>query len=122
MSTLLKQSTARDIVVLMIDSTDHVTGKTGLTLTISLSKNAAAFASITPTVTELVSGFYKLALTSTHTDTLGDFALHITSTGADPTDLLRQVVARLPGEKVDVGLINGTTVNGDGSSGNPWGP
>lgn len=121
MSPLLKQSTARDIVVLMIDSTDHVTGKTGLTLTISLSKNAAAFASITPTVTELSSGFYKLALTTTHTDTLGDFALHITSTGADPSDVVRQVVARLPGEKVDIGYVNGVTVNGDGA-GTPWGP
>lgn len=97
MSPLLKQSTARDIVVLMVDSSDHVTGKTGLTLTIGLSKNAGAFAAITPTVTELSYGFYKLALTAAHTDTLGDFALHITGASADPTDLVRQVVVDLPG-------------------------
>jgi len=90
---LLKQSTARDITVFMTDSTDHVTGKTGLTLTITASKNCAAFASISPTVTELANGFYKLALTASHTDTIGDFALHVTATGADPTDVVNQVVA-----------------------------
>lgn len=94
---LLKQSTARSRAILMIDSSDHVTGKTGLTLTITASKDGAAFASITPTVTELATGWYKLALTSSHTDTLGDLALHITSTGADPTDIADQVVLDLPG-------------------------
>jgi hypothetical protein len=97
---LLKQSTARSVVVLLIDSADHVTGKTGLTLTLAASKDGAAFATITPTVTELSYGFYKLALTSTHTDTLGDLALHVTATGADPTDTVYQVVADLPGASV----------------------
>jgi hypothetical protein len=99
---LLKQSTARDIVVFMTDSTDHVTGKTGLTLTITASKNGGAFASISPTVTELSNGFYKLALTSSHTDTLGDFAVHVTGSGADPTDLVMQVLALLPGDAVSI--------------------
>ena len=94
---LLKQSTNRSRAVFMVDSTDHVTGKTGLTLTITASKDAAAFASISPTVTELSSGWYKLALTTSHTDTLGDLAIHITGTGADPTDLVDQVVAFDPG-------------------------
>lgn len=90
---MLKANTAVNLAVLMTDSSDHVTGKTGLTLTITLSKDAGAFASITPTVTELASGWYKLALTTSHTDTLGDLALHITATGADPCDLLCRVVA-----------------------------
>src|SRR3989442_2598762 len=92
---LLKQSTARSRAILMIDSADHITGKAGLTLTITASKDAAAFAAITPTVTELANGWYKLALTTAHTDTLGDLALHITSAGADPTDVLDQVVLDL---------------------------
>jgi hypothetical protein len=96
---LLKQSTARNYTVLMVDSTDHVTGKTGATLTITASKDASAFSSITPTVTELSSGWYELALTTAHTDTLGDFAMHLTATGADPTDTRDQVVLSLPGEQ-----------------------
>lgn len=87
----LKQSTGRNKLVFMTDSADHVTGKTGLTLTITASKDGASFSSITPTVTDLGSGWYNLALTTTHTNTVGDFALHVTATGADPTDVLWEV-------------------------------
>lgn len=82
----LKLSTARNLPVFLADSSDHITGKTGLTLTIKVSKDGGAFASITPTVTELGDGWYNLALTTTHTNTLGDLAFHITATGADPCD------------------------------------
>lgn len=85
-------------MVLMVDSADHITGKTGLTLTITASKDGAAFASISPTVTERGNGWYEVALTTSHTDTLGDLALHITGTSADPSDPLFQVVAYLPGD------------------------
>lgn len=87
----LKVSTARSKVVFMTDSADHVSGKTGLTLTITASKDGGAFASISPTVTELSNGWYKLALTTSHTNTVGDLALHITATGADPTDVVWEV-------------------------------
>jgi len=88
-----KQSTAKNVMVLMVDSTDHVTGKTGLTLTITASKDCAAFASIAPTVTERGNGSYAVALTAAHTDTLGDLWLHITGTGADPADVMLLVEA-----------------------------
>lgn len=88
-----KQSTAKNVMVLMVDSTDHVTGKTGLTLTITASKDGGAFASISPTVTERGNGWYSVALTSSHTDTLGDLALHITGTAADPADMVLLVEA-----------------------------
>lgn len=78
----------------MTDSADHVSGKTGLTLTITASKDGGSFASISPTVTELANGWYKLALTSSHTDTVGDLALHITATGADPTDVVWEVESK----------------------------
>lgn len=104
---LLKQSTARSKTVLMIDSTDHITGKASLTLTITASKDGGSFASITPTVTDLGSGWYKLALDSTMTNTLGDLSLHITGTGADPTDVSFQVILELPG--VVLGDTSGTT-------------
>jgi len=91
----LKQSTAYNLMVLMIDSADHIAGKAGLTLTITASKNGAAFANITPTVTDRGSGWYNLALTTSHTDTLGDLAIHVTGTGADPVDISLQVFARV---------------------------
>jgi hypothetical protein len=102
---MLKQSTARNLMVFLTDSADHVTGKTGATLTITLSKNGAAFASVSPTVTERGDGWYSLALTSGNTDTLGDLVLHITASGADPIDLREQVFAALPGDSVTVSSI-----------------
>lgn len=110
---ILKQSTAFNLPILMVDSTDHVTGKTGLTLTITASKNGAAFASISPTVTELATGWYNLALTTSHTDTLGALAIHITGTAADPTDVLHQVTLALPG---DLKQILSTTIT-EGAAG-----
>jgi len=100
----VKVSTARTIMVLMVDSTDHVTGKTGLSLTITASKAGSAFASISPTVTERGSGWYSLALTTAHLDTLGDLALHITGTAADSADMLLEVVAYDPGDAAALGL------------------
>lgn len=97
---LLKLSTARNKMVFMVDETDHITGLASLTLTITASKDGAAFASITPTVTDRGSGWYNLALTTSHSDTLGDLALHITSTGADPLDVAWEVVTDLPGLSV----------------------
>lgn len=89
---LLAQNTARKRNILMVDEADHITGLDGLTLTIELSKNGGAFATITPTVTDLGDGWYALDLTASHTDTLGDFALHITAPLADPTDIVDQVI------------------------------
>ncbi len=99
--SLLKQSTARNVMIFMTDSSDHVSGKTGLSagLTIVASKNGGNFATITPTVTEptTANGWYNLALDTTMTNTLGDLVLHITGAAADATDLKLQVVVDLPG-------------------------
>lgn len=106
---MLKQSTARNLMVFLTASSDHVTGLTGATLTITASKNGAAFGSITPTVTERGDGWYNLDLTTSHTDTLGDLVVHVTAASADPIDLREQVFAGLPGESVTVSSI-GTDV------------
>ncbi len=90
----------------MIDSSDHITGKTGLSagLTIYATKDGGTPATISPTVTELdatnCKGLYNLALTTTHTNTLGELQLHVTATGADPSDVAHQVVVDLPGASV----------------------
>ena len=88
----VRQSTANNIMVFMTDSSDHVTGKIGLSLTITSSKDGGAFASITPTVTERGNGWYNIALTTSHTDTIGDLAIHIEGTNADPSDIACNVV------------------------------
>lgn len=108
---MLAQSTARNLMVFLTDSADHVSGKTGATLTITLSKDGGAFASVSPTVTERGNGWYNVALTTAHTDTLGDLVLRATATGADPIDLREQVYAALPGASVTVASIAANAVN-----------
>lgn len=95
----LKKFTAKDIVIVMEDSAGSF--KTGLTLTITASKNGGSFSSISPTVTELSNGSYKIALTTSHTDTAGELWLYITATGAEP-----QYVACIVEAPVDVQTIN----------------
>jgi hypothetical protein len=141
---MLKQSTARNLMVFLTDATDHVTGLTGATLTVTLSKNGTAFGSITPTVADCGYGWYSLALTTSHTDTLGDLVFHITASGADPIDLREQVFIELPGEspaptasdnatavllaaevspiRADIRKVNAYTIKGGGTDSDPWGP
>ena len=84
----VRQATAKNVMVLMVNASDHITGLAGLSLTITASKDGAAFASITPTVTDRGAGWYLIALTAAHTDTAGDLALHITGVSADPSDMV----------------------------------
>jgi hypothetical protein len=105
----IKIGTAYNLMVFMTDATTHILGDAGLTLVITASKNGAAFASISPTVTDRGDGWYNIALTSSHTDTFGDLALHITATGADPTDVIMQVVYHKPyGIRKNTALTNFT--------------
>lgn len=90
---LLKQSTAYTRAFLLVSSSDHVSPKTGATVTVNLSKAGAAFGAAGGTVTEIANGWYKIALTTTDTNTLGDLAFNCTASGADPTDFADQVVA-----------------------------
>lgn len=100
----LTNNVAANVMVLMTDNADHITGKTGLTLTITASKDGADFVSITPTVTERGDGWYNLALTTSHTDTLGELALHVTGTDADPADTKMLVIAVNKADTVRMGL------------------
>ena len=92
---LLKLSTAYTRMFLLIDSADHVTGKTGVSPTVTISKAGAAFGAVGGTVTEVSSGWYKVAYTTTDTNTLGELAVHVTGASCDPTDFVDQVSTRL---------------------------
>jgi len=106
MAMLIKQSTTTfHVVFLMVDSTDHITGKASASPSVSFSKNAGSFTGANGAVTEISSGWYKVAGNATDTNTLGVLALHATGTGADPTDMIvGQVVAFDPSDAVRLGL------------------
>lgn len=105
MSYMIKQSsTAYPLLFLMVDSTDHITGKTGLTPTVTIRKPGGSFASPSGAVTEIANGWYQVAGNATDSGTLGPLLLHATGTGADPVDERYEVVAFDPQDAVKLGL------------------
>src|ERR1043166_7687119 len=89
----LKQSATDKIIpFLLVSSTDHINGVTGLSPTVEISKNGAAFAAPAGTISETGHGWYKLTPASADTNTLGSLVIHAESAGADPTDRENVVV------------------------------
>lgn len=120
MNKLRKQSdTTYPLFFLMVDSTDHVTGKTGLSPTVTLSKNGGAFASPSGAVSEVGNGLYKVAGNATDSNTVGELWVHATATGADPTDTSYTVVAYDPFDSVRLGLTALPNVIAAGNGGLP---
>lgn len=120
MNSLLKQSsTARALYFLMVDSTDHVTGKTGLSPTVTICKEGGSFAAPAGAVSEVSSGWYKVAGNATDTGTLGSLLLHATGTAADPVDLRFDVVAFDPADAVRLGLTALPNAAADAAGGLP---
>lgn len=120
MNKMRKQSdTTYPLFFLMVDSTDHVTGKTGLSPTVTLSKNGGAFASPSGAVSEVGNGLYKVAGNATDSNTVGELWLHATATGADPTDTSYTVVAYDPFDSVRLGLTALPNVVAAGNGGLP---
>lgn len=94
----IKQSTTEaPLLFLLIASSDHITGKTGASPSVSISKAGGAFSSPAGAVTEIGNGWYQVAGNATDTSTLGPLTLHATATGADPTDcVVAEIVAYDP--------------------------
>ena len=111
MSVIKRTSVAANLVFLMVDTLDHITGKTGLAPVVTLSKNGSAFAPPTGAVSEIGSGWYMVAGNAADTGTLGTLILHASATGADPYDTLYEVVAFDPQDSIRLGLSALSTGN-----------
>lgn len=106
---LLKQSTLRNRMFLLVRTDDHITGKTGAAPTLFISKDGGAFVFGGGVITEVTNGWYEYAYTAGDVDTLGDMAVHVVGTDCDPTDFVDQVVVDLPGASVTNILAGGIT-------------
>jgi hypothetical protein len=100
-----KGSASRELLFLMIDSTDHVSPKAGLGPTVTIRKPGGAFGAPVGAVSEIANGWYKVAGNAGDTDTLGALLLHATAGGADPTDAQFEVVAFDP-QATDLGILD----------------
>jgi hypothetical protein len=81
-----KSVALNNIPVLMVDSTDHVTPKTGLTLTEEVSRDASAFAAAAGSSAEIANGWYQFDASGA--DMSGGIVIFkFTATGADATQI-----------------------------------
>lgn len=101
-----QNSTAYPITFFLTSSSDHITGATGLTPTVTISKNGGAFASPSGAVSEIGNGWYALAGNLTDRNTLGSLLIHVAATGADAADLQYAVVGYDPFDGVRLGLTS----------------
>lgn len=95
MGSILQSSTYSRPFLLVLAS-DHISPATGKSPTVTISKACAAFAAVGGAVTEISGGWYKIALTTTDTNTLGALAYHVTEASSDNSDFDDQIVAYDP--------------------------
>jgi len=77
-----KNTALSNFMFFMVDSSDHITSKTGLTITATRSLDGAAFAACANSASEVGNGVYKITLAAAdmNADTV---MLRFTGTGAD---------------------------------------
>lgn len=93
----IKQSTAITVPFFAHDANgDAVTGLIDGGFTKRFSKNGAAFAAMTVTITEMENGWYSIPLSTAHSDTLGLLTILFTHASAKQINLQFRVHARLP--------------------------
>ncbi len=114
-----QSSTAQPLVFLMVADDDHLTGKTGLSPTVTLSKAGGSFASPSGAVSEIGNGWYKVAGNATDSNTLGPLVLHASASGADDSDDRFDVVAFDPQVATNLGLSALPTANPGANGGVP---
>lgn len=89
------QSTARVVMLKLFLSSDHVTAATGKTVAITISKAGAAFGNPNAgatNATEVASGWYKVTLDTTDTNTVGDLVVRGTAASCDDTERIFSIV------------------------------
>ena len=96
----LAQSTAYTVMLKLFLSSDHVTAATGKTVAIKLSKAGGAFGDPNAgasNATEVASGWYKFALDTTDTNTLGDLVVRGTASSCDDAEQICIIVSATTG-------------------------
>ena len=107
-----QSSTTYPIQFLLVDANDHITPKTGLSPSVTLSKNGGAFAAASGAVSEIANGIYSLAANAADRNTLGELMLHAEVAGADNVDMKILIVKHDPFETLFDVAADVTTLEG----------
>ena len=87
-----QNSTSFPVTFFLVAVSDHITGLSGASPAVTISKNGAPFAPAAGAITEIGSGWYGWAANATDRSALGELAVHIEATGADPVDFKLEIV------------------------------
>lgn len=98
------QTSGTPLTFLMVDNADHITGKTGLSPSVTIRKNGGVFAAPAGAVSEIGNGWYEVAGNASDSNTYGPLLLHAEAAGADPTESKFCVVAFNPYDAASLGL------------------
>jgi len=99
MTERIPQSTSKLVVFKAYLASDHATEATGKTIAITISKNGGAFGNPNAgatNATEISSGWYKVTLDTTDTNTLGPVAVRGAVATIDDVGILLEVVSTIP--------------------------
>jgi hypothetical protein len=91
-----QNSTDYPLAQLMTDASDHMTGKTGLQVSVTIEKNGAGPVAAQGAVTEGANGTYWLAPNATDRNTVGLNIYHWSAAGADSQTLPVEIVPWAP--------------------------
>ncbi len=83
---IAESNTTQALRFLLVLSSDHITGATGKTPTVTIAKNTGGFATPAGAISELGQGWYSVAANAQDANTLGPLILHATATACDPSD------------------------------------
>lgn len=94
---IAKSTSATPLLFLLVQSSDHITGLTGASPTVTISKNGAAAVTPSGAISQVdatgMPGWYQVAGNATDTNTVGPIILHATAASADPSDtVVAQVI------------------------------
>jgi hypothetical protein len=97
---ILKQGANYNRLFLMVQTADHISGITGASPVVKLSKaGATGVTAINSPATQVdatnLPGVYQILISGGDANVLGDLAYNITATGADPTTFIDQVQAQV---------------------------
>ena len=80
---IIRKGDSTRVILYMSDATDNESPETGITPTVTLSKNGGAFAAATNAAVEISNGFYYVTLSVTETNAAGPLIVRATGTGAN---------------------------------------
>ena len=112
-------SSSWPLVFLLISEVDHITGLTGASPVVQISKCGTAFAAPDGAISEIGNGWYQVAGNAGDTSLLGPLVLHATANGADPTDWLYPIVTVDAYSTTSFGLVTTAGYAGRPGSSDP---